>query len=328
MRRVAVPLTMTPETASRREGRAVALEGPTMGVSWRLLASAPSALSDAALAQSVQAACNTVVAQMSTWAPDSDLCRFNRAPAGSWVDLPPQFLAVISAAIETARLSDGAFDPTVGAVVDLWGFGPSGAVAALPEPDRLGAAEVGWRGLRLDGDRLYQPGGLHLDVSGIAKGYGVDFAAERLRALGLRDFLLEIGGELRGEGVKRDGQPWWVEIEPPPGAALAEPSVLVALHGLSIATSGDWRRTFEAGGRRYSHTIDPRTRHPAETPFAAVTVLHPECMRADALCTALMVLGADAEAFAKAHDIAALFVVRDGGTCREILTPALREMID
>lgn len=299
-----------------------------MGVTWRLRASAPPILSDAAIGGAVQRACDTVVGQMSTWEPDSDIRRFNRAPAGAWVEVPAEFLAVASAAVEVARLSDGAFDPTVGAAVDLWGFGAAGAVREAPASSALAATQIGWPALRIEGGRLHQPGGLQLDLSGIAKGYAVDVAAEALRALGLRDFLLEIGGELRGEGVKADGQPWWVEIEPPPGAALAEQPLLVALHGLSIATSGDWRRSFEADGRTYSHTLDPRTRRPAQTPFAAVSVLHPQCLQADALCTALMVLGDRAEAFAAAHDIAALFVVRRGEAAREILSPALQALLD
>jgi thiamine biosynthesis lipoprotein len=329
MRRIAVPLTMTPETAQPREGRAVWLEGPTMGVSWRLRAHAPRDLSEAAIARAVQGACDLVVAQMSAWEPDSDLSRFNRAPAGAWVDAPEDLLRVVAAAVETAQLTGGAFDPTVGAVVDLWGFGPPGAIRRPPAADQLAATQVGWRGLRVDleADRLYQPGGLRLDLSGIAKGYGVDLAARALRTLGLRDFLLEIGGELRGEGVKGDGEPWWVEIEPPPGAALAQLPVLVALHGLSIATSGDWRRSFQADGRTYSHTIDPRTRAPARTPFAAVSVLHADCMHADALCTALLVLGDEAQAFARAHEIAAVFVIREGEAGREILTPAFEALL-
>lgn len=300
-----------------------------MGVVWRLRAHAPAALTDAALTHVVQTACDLVVAQMSTWEPDSALSCFNRAPAESWVEAPAHLLTVAASAIDTARLTDGAFDPTVGPVVDLWGFGPPGGVAAPPGGEQLAIARVGWQDLVIDRDsrRLFQPGGLELDLSGIAKGYGVDLAAETLRAFGLRDFLLEIGGELRGEGVKGDGEPWWVDIERPPGAVLSEAPVLVALHGLAIATSGDWRRSFEADGRRHSHTIDPRTRRPLDTDVAAVTVIHADCMQADALCTALLVLGDKAQAFARAHDIAALFVVYENNTWREVLTPAFEALL-
>lgn len=329
MRRIAVPFGLTPQSARPREGRPIALEGPTMGVVWRLQARVPSGVSDAAVARAVQDACDLVVAQMSTWEPDSDLSRFNRAAAGSWVSVPHDLMTVVKAALDLADQSGGAFDPTVGPLVDLWGFGPPGGVAAAPDPGGLEAAQTGWRRLAIDeaAGRLFQSGGVEFDLCGIAKGYGVDLAAGALEALGVRDYLLEIGGELRGSGVKGDGEPWWVEIEPPPDARLAEPPPLIALHGLSIATSGDWRRAFVADGRRYSHTIDPRTRAPVEPMLAAVSVLHPDCMHADALCTALMVLGPAAEAFARDHDLAALFVVRQGGGYDERRSPAFERLL-
>ncbi|MEW5686932.1 MAG: FAD:protein FMN transferase [Pseudomonadota bacterium] len=331
MRRVALPTTLTPEAARPRGGRDVSLRGPTMGVAWTLRARVPAGIADAAVADAVQAACDLVVAEMSTWEPASDLCRFNRAPAGQWSPAGRHLLAVLRAAIAVANQSGGAFDPTVAALVDLWGFGPPGGVDRPPGAAAIDAARsAGWRGLRLDEDcgRLFQPGGVALDLSGIAKGYGVDLAAQALRRLGVRDFLIEIGGELRGEGVKGDGEPWWVEIERPPGATLAEESVLVALHGLSIASSGDWRRSFAADGRVYSHTVDPRTGAPVDGAIAAVTVIHPDCMMADAYCTALLVLGDGAEAFAGGHDVAALITRRSGEGLSEHVSPALARMLD
>jgi len=329
MRRVAVPLGLTPQGARPREGRRLSLSGPTMGVRWTLEAHAPDAVDAAVAAEAVQAACDRVVAQMSSWEPGSDLSLYNRAPAGSWVALPPELSVVVHAALELAQESGGAFDPTLGTLVDLWGFGPAGAVQRPPGPDAREAARVGWRSLRFDGrGRLFQPGGLALDLSGIAKGYGVDLAAATLLGLGVRDFLIEIGGELRGAGVKGDGEPWWVEIERPPGADLAEPPVLVALHGLSIATSGDWRRGFTADGHRYSHTLNPAARAPVEGDLAAVTVLHRECMQADGLATALTVLGPEAQAFAEARGIAALLVRRMGGGFEEWLSPAFARLLD
>jgi thiamine biosynthesis lipoprotein len=329
MRRVAVPLGLTPASARPREGRALRLSGPTMGVTWTLSAHAPLEVTDAAIATAVQAACNRVVAQMSTWEPHSDLGLFNRAPPASWVAVPPELATVVQAALDLAHDSGGAFDPTLGALVDLWGFGPAGPVDRPPDAAARQAVSVGWRALRLDArSGLFQPGGLSLDLSGIAKGYGVDLAAAALQALGVRDFLLEIGGELRGSGVKGDGEPWWVEIERPPGAELPEPPVLVALHGLSIATSGDWRRCFTADGRRYSHTLNPAARAPVEGDLAAVSVLHRECMQADALCTALMVLGPEGPAFAAQRGIAALFVRRVGQGFEEWPSPAFARLLD
>ncbi|MGA0607575.1 FAD:protein FMN transferase [Phenylobacterium sp. VNQ135] len=327
MVRVAVPLHVTRETARPREGRAVRLSGPTMGVSWTLQALAPSGLGDEAIREAVQGACDRVVAQMSDWEPESDLSRFNVAPAGTWVAIPPEFATVARAALDLAEASGGAFDPGLGDLVRLWGFGPAGPVDEPPGAADLAAARAGWRDLRLEDGRLLQPGGVRLDLSGIAKGYGVDLAAEALTALGVRDYLLEIGGELRGGGVKANGEPWWVQVERPPEARLDEPPVLIALHELSVATSGDWRRTFTAQGRRYSHTLHPLHRAPVAEPPAAVTVLHEGCMQADALCTALTVLGPDAEAFAARRDVAALFLWRTPDGFEERMTPAFQRLL-
>jgi thiamine biosynthesis lipoprotein len=299
-----------------------------MGVSWSLVANAPLAVSDAALRSAVQGAADLVVAQMSSWEPDSDLSRFNAAPAGAWVETPTHLLLVTRAALAMAAASDGAFDPTVGEAVDLWGFGAWGATLEPPKPERLAAARQGWRELEVEDGRMRQRGGLRLDLSGIAKGYGVDLAAQAVAALGVRDFLVEIGGELRGSGVRGDGEPWWVDLERPPEAHLAEPPLRIALHALSVATSGDWRRQFTWNGRRYSHTIDPRTRAPVRTRLTQVSVLHSSCMQADAICTALQVLGDEAEAFAAAKDIAACFLWREAGGWRESLSPALAALLD
>lgn len=330
MRRVAVPLSLTAEATRPRDGRPASLQGPTMGVAWSLRAWVPRGLADPDLSAAVQGACDAVVAQMSTWEPGSDLCRFNAAPAGTWVELPPHLMTVVTAACDLAGQSGGAFDPTLGALTDLWGFGPAGPVEAAPDLDSRNLAASRWRELRLDpaDGRVFQSGGLKLDLSGIAKGFGVDLAAEALEALGVRDYLLEIGGELRGGGVKGDGQPWWVEIEGPPSGELPEPPILVALHDLSIATSGDWRRTWSDGARRYSHTLNPVTRSPVAGTVAEVSVLHPSCMRADALCTALTVLGPAAEAFACEHDIAARIVSRGAAGLAEWISPAFARLLD
>ena len=146
-----------------------------------------------------------------------------------------------------------------------------------------------------------------------------------LRSMELRDFLVEIGGELRGEGVRPDGQPWWVDLEPVPGSRLAP--LRAALHGLSIATSGDYRRSFAHGGRDYAHTLDPRTGRPLDNGVASVTVLHPSCMLADAWATALTVLGPAGMALAEREGLAAHMAVRAGTGFVEHLSPALQAML-
>ncbi|HEY4251328.1 MAG TPA: FAD:protein FMN transferase [Roseomonas sp.] len=329
MHRVLIPALAAPPALPR--GTAVqCLEGRTMGTGWSARLVAPPGLDPAAAQVAVQRALDAVVGEMSGWEAASDLSRFNRAPAGSWHQLPDGFLAVLRAGLDLAAATDGAFDPTIGPLIDLWGFGPPAVPPGLPIAQAIAAARarVGWRGLRLEGDRALQPSGLALDLSGIAKGHGVDRAATALAGLGIASFLVEVGGELRGQGVKPDFSPWWVEIDRPPGSDAAP--FRVALHGLSVATSGDYRRFFRHGAFRYAHTIDPRSGWPCGGGLASVTVLHPDCMQADALATALTVLGPEAGlAFAERHGIAALLVRRDAADAlHETMSPAFAAMLD
>ncbi|MBW8756872.1 MAG: FAD:protein FMN transferase [Burkholderiales bacterium] len=286
-----------------------------MGTTWRVHLVAAPALRREPVRLAIQSALDEVVAQMSSWEPDSDLGRFNRAAAGSWHALPAHFHAVLACAREVAERSAGAFDPTAGALVDAWGFGPAPR-HGVPDAAMLSDARraAGWHRLDIDPARraLRQPGGLALDLSAIAKGFGVDLVAHRLQALGIADHLVDVGGELRGAGVKPDGQPWWVELEQPDGDRGGE-RTLLALHDLSVATSGDYRRWFEHEGTRYSHTIDPRDGRPIRHGLASVTVIHADCMHADAWSTALNVLGPDpAVALADRLGLAARTLVRDG----------------
>jgi thiamine biosynthesis lipoprotein len=330
MPRVLVPALTTPP--ARPVGGSVrAFGGVTMGTTWSAKAVLPATVDLPALAAMVQRALDTVVAQMSPWEPLSDLCRYNRAQAGSWITLPTATISVLRRAIEVAETSDGAFDPTLGALTDLWGFGPRPFSGAPPEVDAVAALREagGWKRLTLDGEALFQPGGLRLDLNGIAKGFGVDQAAAALDRAGVKSYLVEVGGELRGTGAKPDGQPWWVELERPPSANDAEKTV-VALHGLSVATSGDYRRFFDHEGRRYAHTLDPATGAPVTHETVSVTVLAEDCTSADAWATALTVMAPDAAmAFSAQHDLAALIVSRGAsGGLEERLSPALRTMLD
>lgn len=335
--RVLVPLEMSPQ-APVFGAQVHGFGGASMGTTWsvqrlgqRVDTKGPrlQALAEQVLAE--------VVAQMSPWEPGSDISRFNHAPAGSRHELPPAFCAVLGCALQVAAMSEGAYDPTAGALVDLWGFGPGprhNAPGFVP-PDAAAVAAAralgGWQRLVFDGPALQQPGGLRLDFSAIAKGYAADLIAQRLQAAGVLSALVEVGGELVGYGNKADGQPWWVAIETPPlpaGVPAPAPTRL-ALHGLAVATSGDYRRSFfDADGRRRPHTLDPRIGEPVSHGLAAVSVVHRSCMWADALSTAIMVLGlADGLRFAATHGVAALLVQRrDDGSLEEHLSPALAEL--
>lgn len=295
------------------------LSGETMGTSW----SASIVDGTSELSGEIQAVLDRVVAQMSHWQPGSDIHRFNHSIPGRWQPLPGDFETVLAAAIKVAAASDGAFDPAMGALADLWGFGPSGPRPFPGDPAIAEAlAHSGVGHVEQDSRRARRLAPVQLDFSGIAKGYGVDAVAERLRGLGHPDFLIEVGGELRGEGIKPDGQPWWVDLEAVPGVAPAP--VRVALHGLSVATSGDYRRAFTHAGKVYAHTLDPRTGRPLENGVASVTLLHPSCMLADAWATALTVLGPAGMALAEREGLSARMVVRGAG---ELLSPAFEQML-
>ncbi len=274
---------------------------------------------------------DAVIAEMSHWEAGSAISRFNAAPAGCWLTLPPALFHVVQAGVLLAEATGGAFDPTVGVLADLWGFGPVAATTLPPPDDAIAAARGsgGWRRLELDryARRALQPGGLRLDLSGIAKGHAVDRVAGVLAAQGQSDALVEIGGELRGTGLRPDGQPWWVAVEMPPGAAL--PPIRVALHGLAIATSGDYRRWFGHDGRRYAHTLDPRSGRPLDNDVASVTVLHGDCMMADALATAIGVLGPVAGIrYATEAGIAAFMILHGRQGYEERMSPAFATMLD
>jgi thiamine biosynthesis lipoprotein len=335
MRQVLVPLHVSSQLPPR--GCSVQrLDGASMGTTWSVRAAlAPGGL--APLAGALQGRLDEVVAQMSHWEAGSDLSRFNRAPAGSWHALPDAFFTVLDYALAVRADSGGAYDPCAGALVNLWGFGAqrrydqagfqapaAGAIAAVLEQRQQ---------IELDraGQRMLQPGGVQLDLSSVAKGFAVDQLARCLEAHGVAHYLVEVGGELRGAGMQPDGAPWWVELEGVPGAAeVGNPGgkqTVVALHGLSVATSGDYRRQFNYAGRSVSHTLDPRTGYPIDTQVASVGVLHPECMAADALSTALTVMGADAGlAFANQRGLAARFLLRRGGALEELSSDAWRGM--
>lgn len=301
-----------------------------MGTAWSAKVAAPPGLATGLLRAGIQSQLDRVVQQMSTWEPASDLSRFNTAPAGTWHTLPPELFHVLDTALNLARGSAGAYDPTAGALVNLWGFGPAGPVETPPDAQTIAAVQArgGWQKLRLDrvNQRACQPGGLYIDLSSIAKGYGVDQAARYLEGAGLHHWLLEVGGELRGAGAKPDGQPWWVTLESPqaaPATSSPLPENLLALHGLAVATSGDYHQGFTHAGRRYSHTLDPRTGQPVAHELAAVTVIHPECMLADAYATVLMVLGVkEGMVYARSSQLAARFVSRTARGFEETLTPA------
>ncbi len=291
---------------------ATVLEGPTMGTLWSVRIDGPA--TDPGLRARFQAAVDEVDTQMSTWKPDSDLMRLNAAPPDSWVPLPQGLLTVLAAGLAISRQTAGAFEMNIGDAVRAWGFGPVGidlgAIRAASTARRVPATEA----LELDvaNGRARKSVALALDLSGIAKGYGVDRLAETALRLGYPSALCAVDGEVRATGVRRTGRPWSVAVETPNDEATCQHSLL-ALEDMSVATSGDYRHFVTVGTTRLSHTMDPRRGAPLVAAPASVTVLSPACICADAMATALMVMGEkEGIEFAQANGINALFLRRSG----------------
>nr|VFK40241.1 MAG: thiamine biosynthesis lipoprotein [Candidatus Kentron sp. SD] len=238
---------------------------------------------------------------MSTYRADSELSRFNASTSTDWYPVSQDLYTVAREALVVSRLTDGAFDITVGPLVNLWGFGPPENpedTRTVPTEADLRAirARVGYRKLATRATppalRKEHPA-LYLDLSAIAKGFAVDKIAARLEGHGVVNYLVDIGGELRARGGNAQGEPWRVAIEKPISGER-EIHRIIAVDNHAVATSGDYRNFFERDGKRYSHTIDPKTGKPVTHTLVSVTVLHPRAMRADALATALSVLGPEA----------------------------------
>jgi thiamine biosynthesis lipoprotein len=325
------PLVLVLLTAGCDRGdgiAAVTLRGATMGTTYSVVLSSPPArLDPAALQQRIDALLEEVNGLMSTYRPDSELSRFNALASTDWMPVSPELVRVVSAADAISRASGGRFDITVGPLVNLWGFGPQVDADRLPSQAEIDTARsrIGYRKLERRDDppalRKRDPG-LYVDLSAIAKGYGVDRVAELLEAEGVENYLVEIGGELRGRGRSGRGDPWRIAIERPESAGRSVFRV-VELHATGMATSGDYRNFFEIDGKRYSHSIDPVTGRPVAHALASVTVLADSTMLADGWATALLVSGPErGMALAEAEGLAALLIVRDGDGYRAIATAA------
>lgn len=306
------------------------LGGDTMGTRWSARVVAPARANLHRLHAGIERELDVVVRQMSTWETDSDISRFNRGATGEWFALPDAFRSVLACAMEIAEASDGAFDPTIGSLVGLWGFGADPRAQGDADAQALADARrsIGWRRLVFDAasGRAQQPGGVRLDLSAIAKGHAVDRVIDHLRGTGIAHALVEVGGELRGVGRKPDGSAWHVLVET--GAeetdSDAEPRVL-KLDDVAVATSGDRWHQYTHDGARHSHTIDPRSGVPVAARDAAVTVLARDAMHADAWATAMTVLGEDAGiALAERKGLAVRFLASTLEGPSERMTQAFR----
>ncbi len=290
--------------------------GLTMGTSWSVkVVDLPGTINQSGVDDAIDKTLAAISRSMSTYDEESELSRFNSSSGTDWVAASDALVEVLGAANEVSRLTGGAFDVTVGPLVNLWGFGPPGALSKAPDENEIESARArtGYTNMEVRQSpaaiRKQLPG-LYIDLSSIAKGYAVDRIADLLEQQGIEDYLVEIGGELRGKGHNERATSWRVGIERP---SATDRAVYAAaeIDGAGLATSGDYRNYFEQDGQRYSHTINPATGRPVTHQLASVTVVTASAMRADALATALMVLGPeDGFALAEREGIAAFFIVK------------------
>lgn len=317
-------------SGTRKIPELAGFDGQIMGTSYSVRLGVPMT---EGLAAQVHSALQDVDAHMSTWRNDSELTAFNDSTDSDWQKMTAGTLEVVANAIDTSAASEGAFDVTIGPLVDLWGFG-AGADSTGNIPvgrdisERL--AQVGYDAIEVDLEagaaRKLNPGA-RLDLSGIAKGHAVDRVAAVLDQLGLDSYLVEVGGELKGRGLKPDGSAWRVAIERP-AAGRRDVFRALDLKDQAIATSGDYRNFFDNGGQRYSHSIDPRTGQPVNHELASVSVVSDSTMAADALSTALMVMGPDdAMAFAQKHQVAAYMILKSGTSLKEVYSDKFEQLL-
>lgn len=288
----------------------------TMGTSYSVkVSSLPEGLAPEQLREEIKTSLQHINAQMSTYRQDSELSLFNASRSIDWQSVSEDLYKVVDTAKKISELSVGAFDITVGPLVNLWGFGPDPMTFTAPAQVLIDQKMklIGYQHIELRAESLAIKKNipeLYIDLSAIAKGYAVDRIGMLLEAHDIADYLVEIGGELRLRGNNLQGEPWRIAIEKPtPEQRMIQK--IVPISNVAMATSGDYRNFFEVDGVRFSHTIDPRTGRPITHKLASVTVLHETTMEADALATAFMVLGPE-EAFKLAEwkHIAALFIIK------------------
>ena len=305
--------------------------GDTMGTTYSIaLYSKDPRHTQAEIQKKVETVLAQVNAQMSTYDPDSELSRFNRHQSTQPVVISRALERVIGRALEIAEQTDGLLDVTVGPLVNLWGFGPQAKPEQVPTAEELEAVRdyVGYRKLRIENHQLTKAHPkVYVDLSTIAKGYGVDRVAYLLDDLEITQYLIEIGGEIRTRGGKPDGQPWRLAVEKP---VSTERSIqeIVSFNEGALATSGDYRNFYEENGRRYSHIINPLTAEPIQHNLVSVSVYTDDCMSADAYATALLVMGTEqAKAFVQKHQLAALLVYKTDDGFGEWVSPAFEPLL-
>ena len=286
----------------KNQNQIITINGNTMGTTYsiKIIDKLPQTIDKNNVKSKIDSVLLIVNQQMSTYIPDSEISRFNSSASKEWFTISTGFYDVIVMAQEISRLTNGAFDITVGPLMDLWGFGEDLMQNAWQPPLGKEIEEaikyIGFNNIVIGNNSIKKENvDTKIDLNAIAKGYGVDVVFDLLNGLGYTDILVEIGGEVRCAGLNMDSKSWRIGIDKPildvmPGADL---QVVISLNNNALATSGDYRNYFIYNGELFSHTVDPETGYPTYNNVASASVIAPNCMTADALATALMVMGKD-----------------------------------
>ena len=301
------------------------LQGNTMGTTYQVLWVDPAdrAIDPATLQKQIDARLAEINVAMSTYDPASEISSLNQQTKASRVGISANFYQTLLISKRVFDQSGGYFDPTVGPLVDLWGFGPEGRILKRPSAAQVKEVmtQVGFDQIDLSvNNQVLKPAGVHLDLSAVAKGYGVDQVAGVLAAQGIASYFVEIGGEVQTRGLKPDGSKWIVGLEAPVVGEVSIESAL-ALTNQALATSGNYRNFYEVDGETYAHTINPLTGNPARNRLLSVSVLSDRCAVADAWATALMSMGEDkALKVAQENQLTTQMLVADGDKIKTRVT--------
>ncbi|MGV6803615.1 MAG: FAD:protein FMN transferase [Ruegeria sp.] len=299
-----------------KEPEVVRLSGETMGTTYHITAIGED-LDETELSAAVEETLAQVNGKMSNWDPNSEVSTFSASTSTDPVSVSDEFALVIAAANEVHEKTGGTFDVTLGPLIELWGFGPRKPEDPVPSDDEISAAldKVGQaRLLTLDrqtGTLAKSEPEVGINLSAIAKGYGIDAVAQKLRGAGVESYMVEIGGDLVAKGQNDKGEAWRIGIEKPETASQGI-QLIVPLDNRGMATSGDYKNFFEQDGVRYSHIIDPTTGRPITHRTTSVTVLADNAMMADAWATAMLALGQEKGLkLADEYGLAVFFISRD-----------------
>lgn len=307
--------------ACKKDPEVITLSGKTMGTTYHVKYIDDGSISENSQKthEQIDAILKDVNAKMSTYIKDSELSKFNQnQQVNTPIEISPDFAKVLAEAIRLNKVTEGALDVTVGPVVNLWGFGPENRPERQPTAEQL-AERQAWVGI--DKITLDMSGKtptltksipqVYIDLSSIAKGFGVDQVAEKLEQLNAQNYMVEIGGEIRAKGKNIEGKPWQIAIEKPNQTGERAVENVIGLNNMAMATSGDYRIYFEENGQRFAHEIDPKTGYPIQHHLASITVLAPTSMTADGLSTGLFVLGEEkALEVAEKNDIAIYLIMK------------------